>query len=211
MASVTPTGGVNVVDAASQSAAQSPPQSAPQSGPLRPALQTEALAPGATVGIGQIISTPHSDSTGSRGLAGVLGFRAPTIGVEPGGRGLDRVPELVRGASSACPELRLPAARTKRQSAVSVAFVVDTNGAVDPATLQVIESPRQPRTDHLFHTRVYVVGLSVRVEPGRIPSAADDSVFTEEVASHVASLVFRPALREGRVIRSTVLISCQTF
>jgi len=93
---------------------------------------------------------------------------------------------------------------------VSVAFVVDTNGAVEPATLQVIESPGQPRTDRRFHARVYVVGASMRVDAGRILPAANDSVLTEEVASHVAGLAFRPALREDQAIRSTVLVSCRT-
>jgi hypothetical protein len=93
---------------------------------------------------------------------------------------------------------------------VAVAFVVDTNGRVDRATLQVIESPGRPRTDHGFHARVYVVGASLRMDRGRSPPAADDSVLTEAVASHVAGLMFRPALREDRVIRSTVLVSCQT-
>src|SRR5207247_11457408 len=105
----------------------------------RPALQAEALAPGATVGIGRIIPTAHSDSAAGRGLAGMFGFRVPTTGVGPARRGLDRAAELVDGAGSACPELRAPAGRTTPQSAVSVAFVVDTNGAVEPATLQVIE------------------------------------------------------------------------
>jgi hypothetical protein len=197
-ASAVPSGRVNVVESESPSAAQDPPQM-PQQSALRPAsLETEALAPGVTVGVGQIISTPRSDSTGGRGL------------VEPARHGLDRLPELVGGASSACPELG-PPARTKPQSAVAVAFVVDTNGRVDRATLQVIESPGRPRTDHGFHARVYVVGASLRMDRGRSPPAADDSVLTEAVASHVAGLVFRPALREDRVIRSTVLVSCQTL
>jgi len=210
-ASATLAGSVNVVNGASQSAPESAPQSAPPSAPRRPALETEALAPGATVGIGQIIAPPDSDSTGGRGVAAVLGFGAPTIGVDPAGGGVDRVPELVGGASSACPEPRPPGSRTSRQSPVTVAFVVDTNGAVDRATLQVIESPGQPRTDHRFHARVYVVGASVPMDPGRTLPTADDSVLTEEVASHVAGLVFRPALREGRAIRSDVLVSCQTL
>jgi hypothetical protein len=209
-ASVTPPGGVYVLDAAAQSAPQTATQTATQSASPRPALQPEALAPGAIVGTGQIIPTPHSDSTGGRGLAGMLGFRGPATGIEPARRGLDQVAELVGEAGSACPELRPPAAGAKRQFAVAVAFVVDTNGGVDPATLQVIESPGQPRTDHRFHAHVYVVGARVRVDPGRIPPAAYDSVLTGEVASHMAGLVVRPALREGRVIRSTVLVSCQT-
>ena len=50
----------------------------------------------------------------------------------------------------------------------------------------------------------------MRVDAGRILPAANDSVLTEEVASHVAGLAFRPALREGQAIRSTVLVSCRT-
>jgi hypothetical protein len=183
VASATPPGNVNVVDSASQS---TPPR--------RPALQAEALV----------------DSTGGRGPAGMLGLQVSTTSVGQARRGLDRVVELVGGAGSACPELRPPAAWNRRVFAVAVAFDVDTNGAVDPATLRVIESPGRPQTDHRFHARIYVVGASVRVDPGRIPAAAYDSVLTEEMASHVAGLMFRPALREGLPIRSTVLVSCQT-
>jgi hypothetical protein len=202
-----------------ESASQSAPPSAPQTASLRtprtvsrpPTLEAEALAPGATAGIGEIVPTPHSDSTGGRGLAGMLGFRGPTTAVEPARHGLDRLPELVGGTGSACPEPRPSGAGAGRQSAVAVTFVVDTNGRVDRATLQVIESPSQPRTDHRFHARIYVVGASLRGDHGRIPPTASDSVLTEAVASHVAGLVFRPAMREDRVIRSTVLVSCQTF
>jgi hypothetical protein len=213
-ASPTPLGGVTVVGTVSQSTLGSAPPSAPEntlrSAPPQPALQAEALAPGAIAGIGQLIPTTHSDSTGGRGLAGMLGFRAPEIGVDSARRGLDRLPELMGGTGTACPELQVPAASTKPQTAVAVTFVVDTNGTVDPATLQVIESPGQPRTDRRFHARVYVVGASALADSGRSPPAADDSALTEEVASHVADLVFRPALRRGRAIRSSVMVSCQT-
>ena len=193
-----------------ESASQSAPQSTPESTPRPPILGAEALAPGVTAGIGEIAPTPYSDSTGGRGLAAMLGFRGPTTAVEAGRHGLDRVPELVGGTGSACPEPRPSAAGTK-QSAVAVAFVVDTNGRVDRATLEVIESPGQPRTDHQFHSRVYVVGASQGVHPARTPPAANDSVLTEAVARHAAGLVFRPAMKADRVIRSTVLVSCQTL
>ena len=186
-------------------------ESASQSAARPPTLEAKALAPGATAGIGEIVPTSHSDSTGGRGLAGLLGFRGPTTAVEPARHGLDRLPELVGGTGSACPEPRPSDAGAGRQSAVAVAFVVDTNGRVDPATLEVIESPGRPRTDHRFHARIYVVGASLRVDPGRFPPTVSDSVLTEEVASHVAGLVFRPALRADSVIRSTVLVSCHTF
>jgi hypothetical protein len=214
--SATLPGDRSVVESASQGAPLSTPQTAslstPQTVPRPPTVEAEPLAPGTTAGIGEIVSTPHSASTGGRGLAGMLGFRGPTTAVEPARHGLDRLPELVGGTGLACPEPRPSGAGTRRQYAVTVAFVVDTNGRVDRATLQVIESPGQPRTDHQFHARVYVVGASLRVDPGRsLPPAPNDSVLTENVASHVAGLVFRPALREDRVVRSTVLVSCQTL
>ncbi len=206
---------VSETESPSPSTPSDPPPSAPQSAAssaaLRPTLEVEALAPGATAGIGHIISTPHSDSTGGRGLAGMLGFSGPAAGVGPARRGLDQLAELVGGAGAACPALRSPGASAKPHGAVTVAFVVDTGGRVDRATLQVIESPGQPRTDHRFQARVYVVGASLRVTPGRTRPAVVDSVLTEQVASHVAGLVFRPALQEGRVVRSTVLVSCQTL
>ncbi len=212
--SANPPRRVPMVEPASQSAPLSTPTapvSTPQNVPPPPTLEAEALALGATANAGQIVATPHSDSTDGRGPAGMLGFRGPTTSAEPSRHGLDRLPELVGGTGSACPELRASATRTTGQSVVAVAFVVDTNGRVDPATLQVLESPGQPRTDHRFLTRVYVVGASLRVNRGRIPPTADDAVLTKEVASHVAGLVFRPAIRADRVIRSTVLVSCQTF
>jgi hypothetical protein len=197
-ASVTFPVSINVVDSASRSV------------PRRSAVQTQELAPGETLGIGQIIPTPHSDSAGRVGVAGLLGLRVPMSGGQPAGRGFERVAELVGVAGSACPELRPPAVWNKRHFAVAVTFVVDTSGAVDPATLRVIESPARPQTEHRFHSRIYVVGATVRTDPGDIDPAAYDSVVTAEVASHVAGLAFRPALRKGRAIRSTVLVSCQT-
>jgi hypothetical protein len=50
----------------------------------------------------------------------------------------------------------------------------------------------------------------VRTDSGGTDPAGYDSVVTAEVASHVTGLVFRPAMRDGRAIRSTVLVSCQT-
>jgi hypothetical protein len=91
-----------------------------------------------------------------------------------------------------------------------MAFVVDTNGMVDRTTLRVIESPSRPQSDHRFRAHIYVVGAKVQPQPGSVDPAAYDSVVTREVASHVADLMFRPALRAGQTVRSTVLISCQT-
>jgi hypothetical protein len=179
--------------------------------PQRSALQVQELPPGAIAGIGQAIPTPGSDATPGRGLAGMLALRAPAVGeVGPSRRGLDRVAELVNGAGSACPELPRPAAWATRQIAVAVAFVVDTNGRVDPRTLRVIESPSRRQTENRVHSHIYIVGATVRDDPDRLTRAAYDSLVTHEVATHVAELLFRPALSESRAIRSTVLVSCQT-
>ncbi len=184
-------------------------------------LQVHELPPGGVTGVGQVIATAASDTSGGRGLLGKLGFRVPgpdEIGsatpgpdeVDPATRGLDRVAELVSGTASACPELRPPAVWADRGLAVAVAFVVDTGGMVDRKTLRVVASPGRPQTEQRFQSHVIVVGAAIRPDSLRVDPVGYDSVVTQEVASHVADLVFRPALREGRRVRSTVLISCQT-
>jgi hypothetical protein len=182
-----------------------------RSEPRRSPVQMEELVPGSITGIGKIIPTPGSDATPGRGLAGMLGFRGPGPGqAGPPRRGPDRVAQLVGRVGSACPEFRRPAGGANRHAGVAVAFVVDTNGTVDPETLRVIESLNRPPNENRFHSHIYAVGARVRVDGDRIEPAAYDSVLRHEVTSHVASLVFRPALRQGRAIRSTVLVSCQT-
>jgi hypothetical protein len=195
--------------------AATPPSSIPDSGsrrePARSLLQIRELPPGRVAGIGQVIATAASGASRGRGILGILGFRVPGPDeIGPPRRGLDRVADLVTGAGSACPELRPPAALAHRELAVAVAFVVDTNGVVDRATLQVVESPGRPPSQQRFRSHIYVVAATVRPDRSRIDPAGYDSVVTHEVASHVADLVFRPALKEGRKVRSTVLISCQT-
>ena len=190
---------------------KSPPTTSP--------LEVHELAPGGVAGVGQVIATAASDTSTDHGILGKLGFRVPgpdEVGVrgpdEIGlvGRGLDRVAELISGTGSACPELRPPAAWTHKQLVVAVAFVVDTVGAVDRETLRVVDSPGRPQTEERFQSHVYVVGATVRPDPSRTDPAGYDSIVTHEVASHVAALVFRPALKQGKAVRSTVLISCQT-
>jgi hypothetical protein len=149
---------------------------------------------------------------------GELGFRVPgpgEIGRRKGGidrvaGGINRVAELVPGAGAACPELPVPVAWAHRELAVAMVFVVDTNGMVDRGTIRVIESPSRPQTEHRFRPHILVVSAKVRPKSGPVDPDVYDSLVTREVASHVADLVFRPALKEGRTVRSTVLISCQT-
>jgi hypothetical protein len=179
----------------------------PQSFPL----QLQELSPGATDGFGQVNSTRGSDPAPGRELAGTPARRPPRFAEAASvPRGPDRAAELVSGVGSACPELRRPATWPKRAVAVAVAFVVDTNGRVDPQTLQVIESPNRPRTEHRLHSHIYIVGATARDNRDHMNPAAYDSVVTREVASHVADLLFRPALNAGRTTRSTVLVSCQS-
>jgi hypothetical protein len=174
-------------------------------------IQVHELPPGQVAGIGQVITTAASDASPGSGLLGRLGFRVPGESeVGTANRGIDRVAELPMGAGSACPELRVPAQWAAQALAVTVAFVVDTNGKVDRSTMQVLESPGRPQTEHRYHSHIYVVGATVRTDPRHIEPAVYDSLVTHEVASYVADLAFRPALKQGRVVRSTVLISCQT-
>jgi len=180
------------------------------SAPAPSAVGVQELAPGAVAGVGPVVATGGGPAAES-GLLGTLGFRVPGPGeVGPPERGPDRVAELKERAGSACPELRPPITFARRGLAVTVAFVVDTHGIVDRTTLRVIESPGRPQTEHRYQSHIYVVGAKVRPDRGHIDPAAYDSVVSHEVASHVADLVFRPALKEGRTVRSTVLISCQT-
>jgi hypothetical protein len=183
-----------------------PPDEPPES-----AVQVQELAPGRITGIGAVIPAPGPEARAGRGLSRMLGLRAPgPRAASAAPRGPDRVAELVSAVGSACPELRRPAGWADREVAVSVAFVVDTNGQVDPETLKVIESPIRPQTDNRFHTHIYIVGAPAREDRARLDPATYDSLITHEVTTHVAHLMFRPALSEGRAIRSTVLVSCQT-
>jgi hypothetical protein len=181
-------------------------------GPATPAaIEVQELSPGVITGTGSIGPTPGP-------LAG-SGFRpAPSVRlraespreVARSRRGPDRVAELVSGVGSACPELTRPAGRSHREVAVSVAFVVDTNGRVDRQTLRVIGSPNRPQTDNQFHSRIFIVGATARDRRDHLDAVSYDSLVTGDVASHVSHLAFRPAMRGGRAIRSTVLVSCQS-
>lgn len=186
--------------------------SSPSDQPAPASAEVQELPAGQVAGVGRIVATAGADAPAGRGILGTLGLRAPRPD-ELGrpGRGLDRVAELPTGASSACPELRPPAEWAGREFAVSVSFVVDTNGTVDRETLRVVESPGVPQSDRQYHARVYMVAASVRRDAGQVDAAAYGSEVAGEVASHAAGLVFRPALKDGQAVRSSVLISCQTL
>jgi hypothetical protein len=176
-----------------------------------PAVEVQELSPVVITGTGSSGPAPGPlGSSGSR-LAPSVGLRVEgSRAAAPSRRGPDRVVELVSGVGSACPELLRSAGRSQRAVAVSVAFVVDTNGRVDRQTLRVIGSPNRPQTDNQFHSRIYIVGATTRDGRELVDPITYDSLVTGDVASHVSHLAFRPALRAGRAIRSTVLVSCQT-
>lgn len=154
-----------------------------------------------------------------------LGFRVPGAGGpttgrdprpglalgDPEARGGTRIPELLSGPGTACPPLRRPPAWRERELTVSVAFVVDARGAVDPRTLRVVRSAERPQTDHRRYSHIYGVSSIAQVDDRlRDLTATYDSVVTGEVVKHVATLLFRPAMRDGRAVTSTVLVSCQS-
>jgi len=125
--------------------------------------------------------------------------------------GNSRVAELVGPAAAACPALRRAGSEQHQQVIVSIGFEVDANGAVDPGTLHVVQSPAKPQTEHRLYAHMYAVAIGTKVDR-EMPAAEQlyDSVVTRDVRQHVAALRFRPALRGGLPIRSSVLVSCQS-
>ena len=124
-------------------------------------------------------------------------------------RRVDRGAALVSGAGSACPALPLPAAWSGRDLAVSVEMVVDSNGRVDRSALRVVESATRAPPGHAYYPRIYVVGARLEKQEERLDAAGYDAMLTEAVIRHVARLTFRPAMKNGRPVSSTVLIACQ--
>jgi hypothetical protein len=129
------------------------------------------------------------------------------------GRGRMKVAELVTPAGTACPVLYRPPdwSGSPDGFVVAVAFVVDSRGAVDPTTLRVVQSPRGVRIRGEFFSHIYAVSGIARTDPSLSYSEAVwDSAATEDLRRHVTHLVFRPAQRDGRPERSTVMVSCQS-
>jgi hypothetical protein len=118
--------------------------------------------------------------------------------------------ELVGPAATACPALRRTDSGHHRPVIVSIGFDVDARGAVDPASLHVVQSPAKPQTEHRVYAHMYAVAIGARVDRALAHSdPVFDSVVTRDVRQHIATLQFRPALRDGLPIRSSVLVSCQ--
>lgn len=153
-------------------------------------LLVQELAPGAVAGIGHADPQSRLDAPAAR-------------------RGLDRGAALVKGAGSACPELPLPSGWGHRQLAVVVAVPVDSQGRVDPSGVLVVESPDRTPSAREYYPRIYVVGARLKKYRGRMEAADYDAMVTGTVTRHVAGLAFRPAVRDGRPVSSTVLIACQ--
>jgi hypothetical protein len=121
------------------------------------------------------------------------------------------VAELIGSPENACPVLRLPEHGHAARIVVSVGFDVDVSGLVDPATLHVVQSPTRQYGEREHYTHRYFVASSEKKDDAiRASQPTYDSVVTRDVRQHVAALRFRPALRDGRPIRSSVLISCQS-
>jgi hypothetical protein len=159
-----------------------------------PSTQVEELLPGATVM--------------ALGMTGPPPQASPPVARETVAREVDRAAALVAPTGSACPQLPLPPAGASGQLAVAVALVVEADGRVNPAGLRVVESPSHPASERRFYPRIYVVGARVGRAAHRIDPAAYDSTISHVVTRHMTALAFRPALKEGRPVRSTVLIAC---
>jgi hypothetical protein len=194
----------------------------PSTGAVESRVQMEEIGPGEVASIAGAGSTPidyarvdqrdqikvgeidvgEIDPEGPDGRASIeYGDRPGTI----------QVAELVGPAATACPALRRADSEQHRQVTVSVGFDVDVHGAVDPASLHVVQSPAKPQTEHRRYAHMYAVAIGAKVDPA-LPDAEPvyDSVVTRDVRQHIAALHFRPALRDGRPIRSSVLVSCQS-
>ena len=126
--------------------------------------------------------------------------------------GISSAAQLRGNPGDACPEIRRPGAWTDSRDmlAVAVAFVVDSSGAIDPATMKVVQAPGMPALRTGFVPHIYTVSAAARIDrslPHEI--GAFGAIVADDVLNHVARLRFRPGLLNGRPAQSMVLISCQ--
>jgi hypothetical protein len=186
-------------------------------GQVESKVQMEEIGPGEVASIAGAGSTPidyarvdqrDQIKVGDIDPEGPDGRTSIGYGDRPG---TIQVAELIGPVATACPALRRADSEQHRQVTVSIGFVVDVHGVVDPVTLHVVESPAKPQTEHRLYGHMYAVAIGARVDPA-LPQAEPvyDSVVTRDVRQHIAALRFRPALRDGLPIRSSVLVSCQS-
>jgi hypothetical protein len=127
---------------------------------------------------------------------------------------MGRAAELRGNPTDACPQLRRPRPGGGRRDtlAVAVAFIVDTIGRIDQATMRVVQAPGRSDVHTGFVPHIYTVSASARVDRS-LPTEASayGAIVAGDVLSHVSSLRFRPGSRNGRPAQSMVLISCQVI
>jgi hypothetical protein len=166
------------------------------------AVAARSLMPGEMVGIGNLGPEGPGDNKPAPPTEGGIA-----------GRGRMQVAELVSPAGTACPTLHRPTDWDGSADGfvVAVAFVVDSTGVVDPATLRVVQSPNRVRIAGEFYSHIYAVSGTAETDPSLRQTGGEwDSLAVDDVRRHVKYLAFRPALRDGRPERSTVMVSCQS-
>jgi hypothetical protein len=151
-----------------------------------------------------------TDGVGTEGNGDEARQKDVPMRADTGRRGTSRVAELLTIPGKACPELRRPAhLDSEVELEVAVKFVVDSLGAVDRTTLQVVKAPGTPAIAPGFIPHIYAVGGTARVDrslPEALPQYG--AILSDELLRHVASLRFRPGTRNGRPTRSSVLVAC---
>jgi hypothetical protein len=160
------------------------------------------------VGGDKLAPTDASVGTGRKGDK--AGQHAVAMSTDAGRRGTSRVAELLTIPAKPCPELRRPAhLGSEVRLEVAVKFVVDSLGAVDRATLQIVKAPGTPAVAPGFVPHIYAVGGNARVDrslPEALPKYG--AIVADDLLRHVAGLRFRPGTHNGRPIRSSVLVAC---
>jgi hypothetical protein len=151
-----------------------------------------------------------ADRVGTERKGDEAGQHAVAMSADTGRRGTSRVAELLTIPGKACPELRRPAHLDSEVDLdVAVKFVVDSLGAVDRTTLQVVKAPGTPAIAPGFIPHIYAVGGTARVDRS-LPEALPEygAIVADDLLRHVANLRFRPGTRNGRPTRSSVLVAC---
>jgi hypothetical protein len=187
-----------------------PPPSRPAVLTLPAPVRQLVLRTGVIESVGGDKLAPTGDSVGTERNGDGAGQHAVAMSTDTGWRGTSRVAELLAGPGNACPELRRPAhLDSEVRLEVAVKFVVDSLGAVDRTTLQVVKAPGTPAIAPGFIPHIYAVGGTARVDRS-LPEALPEygATLADDLLRHVAGLRFRPGTRNGRPTRSSVLVAC---